>query len=32
VTGGCIASAFRSASVPPFEGVPVTVTKDVTIR
>ena len=32
VIGGCIASAFRSASVPPFEGAPVTVTKNVSIR
>ena len=32
VMGGCIASAFRSASVPPFEGAPVTVTKNVSIR
>ncbi len=31
-TGGCIASAFRSASVPPFEGSPVTVTKSVSLR
>jgi hypothetical protein len=31
-TGGCIASAFRSASVPPFEGSAVTVNKDVSIR
>ena len=30
--GGCIASAFRSASVPPFEGSPVTVTKNVALR
>lgn len=30
--GGCIASQFRSASVPPFEGAPVSVTKQVTIR
>ena len=32
VIGGCIASAFRSASVPPFEGAPVNVTKNVSIR
>jgi hypothetical protein len=31
-TGGCIASAFRSATVPPFEGSPVTVNKTVSIR
>lgn len=31
-TGGCIAAAFRSASVPPFSGDPVTVSKSVTIR
>jgi hypothetical protein len=31
-TGGCIAAAFRSASVPPFSGSPVTVSKSVTIR
>ncbi|MRG93464.1 hypothetical protein [Polyangium spumosum] len=31
-TGGCIAAAFRSASVPPFSGGPVTVSKSVTIR
>lgn len=31
-TGGCIATAFRSASVPPFGGSPVTVTKKVSIR
>jgi hypothetical protein len=30
--GGCIAAAFRSASVPPFDGDPVTVTRDVTLR
>ncbi|MFO0760620.1 MAG: hypothetical protein U0359_29335 [Byssovorax sp.] len=30
--GGCIAAAFRSASVPPFDGEPVTVTKDLTLR
>ncbi|MEO5727217.1 MAG: hypothetical protein ABI134_06550 [Byssovorax sp.] len=30
--GGCIASAFRSASVPPFEGSPVSVTKTVSVR
>ena len=30
-TGGCIAKAFRSASVPPFSGDPVTVTKTVSI-
>ncbi|MDI1434234.1 hypothetical protein [Polyangium sorediatum] len=31
-TGGCIAAAFRSASVPPFSGDSVTVSKSVTIR
>lgn len=31
-TGGCIAAAFRSASVPAFSGDPVTVSKSVTIR
>jgi hypothetical protein len=30
-TGGCIARAFRSASVPPFSGDPVTVSKTVSI-
>lgn len=30
-TGSCIARAFRSASVPPFAGDPVTVSKTVTI-
>lgn len=30
--GGCIASAFRSASVPPFDGSPITVTKTVSVR
>ncbi len=30
-TGGCIAKAFRSASVPPFSGDPMTVTKTVNI-
>jgi hypothetical protein len=30
--GGCIASAFRSASVPPFDGSPITVTKTVNVR
>jgi hypothetical protein len=30
-TGGCIARAFRSASVPPFTGDPVTVSKTVSI-
>ncbi len=30
--GGCIAAAFRSASVPPFDGAPVTVARDVTLR
>ncbi len=29
--GGCIASVFRSARVPPFEGAPVTVSKSFTI-
>jgi hypothetical protein len=28
-TGGCIARAFKSASVPPFSGDPVTVQKTV---
>lgn len=31
-TGGCIARAFRGASVPPFSGDPVTITKDVTLH
>jgi hypothetical protein len=31
-TGSCIARAFRTVSVPPFAGEPVTVTKDVAIR
>jgi len=31
-TGGCIASAFHAAKVPPFEGAPVSVTKNVSIR
>jgi hypothetical protein len=31
-TGGCIASAFRGATVPPFGGSSVTVTKEVSIR
>jgi hypothetical protein len=30
--GSCIAGAFRSAKVPPFEGSPVSVTKSVTIN
>lgn len=30
--GGCIASAFRSAKVPPFSGAPVSVSKTVTIN
>ena len=30
--GGCIAAAFRSAKVPPFEGSPVSVSKSVTIN
>jgi hypothetical protein len=30
--GGCIASAFRSATVPPFGGSPITVRKTVNIR
>jgi hypothetical protein len=30
--GGCIAAAFRRASVPPFSGSPVTVTKTVSIQ
>lgn len=29
--GGCIASTFRTANVPPFTGLPVSVTKSVTI-
>ncbi|NUP04991.1 MAG: hypothetical protein HOW73_02905 [Polyangiaceae bacterium] len=31
-TGGCIARAFKAASVPPFEGGPTIVTKTVNIR
>ena len=31
-TGGCIATAFRSARVPPFDGGPITVRKQVNIR
>jgi hypothetical protein len=31
-TGGCIASAMRSASVPAFGGGPVSVTWKVTLR
>jgi hypothetical protein len=31
-TGACIASLFRAVTVPPFEGDPVVVTKDVTLR
>lgn len=31
-TGSCMVRAFRSVSVPPFSGDPVTVTKDVSIR
>jgi hypothetical protein len=30
-TGSCIAKAFRSSSVPPFEGDPVTVSKTVNL-
>lgn len=30
--GGCVASAFRSARVPPFSGAPVSVTKSFTIN
>jgi hypothetical protein len=30
--GGCIASAFRRASIPPFSGDPVSVTKTVPIN
>jgi hypothetical protein len=30
--GGCIASAFRGARVPPFSGDPVSVTKTVSIN
>jgi hypothetical protein len=29
--GGCIAATFRNANVPPFSGLPVSVTKTVTI-
>ncbi|CAN91223.1 hypothetical protein sce1066 [Sorangium cellulosum So ce56] len=31
-TAGCIAAAFRDVAVPPFEGIPVTVMKQVKIR
>ncbi len=31
-TGGCIARALRAATVPPFEGDPVSVTKTVSVR
>jgi hypothetical protein len=31
-TGGCIATAFRGVTVPPFDGSPVTVRKTVSIR
>jgi|GEM_PF-5009429 len=31
-TGGCVANAFKGASVPPFSGDPVTVSKSVSIR
>ncbi|MBW2523230.1 MAG: hypothetical protein JRI23_03605, partial [Deltaproteobacteria bacterium] len=31
-TGSCIASAFKGATVPPFEGSFVTVSKTVTLR
>ena len=31
-TGSCIARAFRTISVPPFSGAPVTITKDVSVR
>jgi hypothetical protein len=31
-TGVCIATAFRSAAVPPFDGSPITVRKSVSIR
>ena len=31
-TGSCIANAFRGVHVPAFEGSPVTVNKEVTIR
>jgi hypothetical protein len=31
-TGGCIASAMRGASVPPFDGGPVSVVWKVTLR
>jgi hypothetical protein len=30
--GGCIASAFRGAKVPPFSGAPVTVSKSFSIN
>jgi hypothetical protein len=30
--GGCIAAAFRSASIPPFDGAPVTVSRDVNLH
>jgi len=30
--GGCIAATFRTATVPPFSGDPVVVTKDVVVR
>jgi hypothetical protein len=30
--GGCVASAFRSARVPPFSGAPVTVSKSFNIN
>jgi hypothetical protein len=32
LTGACIAATFRTASVPPFVGDPVVVTKEVTLR
>lgn len=31
-TASCIAAAFRNVTVPPFEGIPVTVMKQVKIR
>jgi hypothetical protein len=31
-TGGCIAQTFRTASVPPFSGDPVTVAKEISVQ
>ncbi len=31
-TGSCIAAAFRGATIPPFDGAPVSVSKDVVLR